>query len=39
MIRLIMKKTGGPTDIKVDTEFTNWNQVSHYASRVQNELC
>lgn len=39
MIRLIMKKTGGPTDTKVDTEFTNWNQVSYYASRVQNELC
>lgn len=38
MIRLIMKKTGGPTDTKIDTEFTNWNQVSGYAKRVQKEL-
>lgn len=38
MIRLIMKKTGGPIDTQVDTEFTNWEQVVNYAQSVKEEI-
>ncbi|WEG73630.1 menaquinone-dependent protoporphyrinogen IX dehydrogenase [Vagococcus intermedius] len=30
MIKLIMKLTDGPTDTSVDTEFTDWSQISDY---------
>lgn len=34
MIQLIMKITDGPTDASVDLEFTNWEDVSHYAQKI-----
>ncbi len=34
MIQLIMKITGGPTDPKVDTEFTDWARVKKFAETV-----
>jgi menaquinone-dependent protoporphyrinogen oxidase len=33
-IRLIMKLTGGPTDLHTNTEFTDWDEVKRYAGRV-----
>lgn len=38
MIQLIMKITNGPTDSKVDLEFTDWQQVSKFAKRVNQEI-
>lgn len=37
MIQLIMKITEGPTDASVDLEFTNWEDVSSYADKVNSE--
>lgn len=34
MIRLIMYMTHGPTDPGSATDFTNWNQVNHFANTV-----
>ncbi len=38
MIRLIMKLTGGPTDITEDTEFTDWNRVREFAGQLSEDL-
>lgn len=35
-IRLIMTLTKGPTDLKTNTEFTNWDEVRRFAGRVSN---
>lgn len=36
MIQLIMWLTNGPTDPKAVIEFTDWNQVSDFARRIEN---
>ncbi|MDV7106332.1 menaquinone-dependent protoporphyrinogen IX dehydrogenase [Vibrio sp. TH_r3] len=36
MIQLIMKVTGGETDTTKEIEYTNWNKVSDFASRINN---
>jgi menaquinone-dependent protoporphyrinogen oxidase len=33
-IRLIMTITKGPTDLKTNTEFTNWEEVRRFAGRI-----
>ncbi|MEX6631853.1 flavodoxin domain-containing protein, partial [Providencia rettgeri] len=32
MIRLIMKMTDGPTDPNTEIEYTNWENVTQFAS-------
>lgn len=34
MIRLIMKMTGGETDIRKEVVYTDWNQVSQFAHEI-----
>lgn len=34
MIRLIMKMTGGETDIRKEVVYTDWNQVSQFAREI-----
>jgi menaquinone-dependent protoporphyrinogen oxidase len=34
IIRFIMKITGGPTDPKSTTEFTDWNRIKEFGNRV-----
>ena len=36
MIQFIMKITGGETDTTKEIEYTNWNKVSDFASRINN---
>ncbi|TDQ56755.1 menaquinone-dependent protoporphyrinogen oxidase [Mesocricetibacter intestinalis] len=36
MIRLIMKITGGETDIRKEIEYTDWDKVRHFAELVAN---
>jgi menaquinone-dependent protoporphyrinogen oxidase len=36
IIRLIMKMTGGPTDLRSCVEFTAWNAVDEIAARIVN---
>ncbi|MFC6347722.1 menaquinone-dependent protoporphyrinogen IX dehydrogenase [Vagococcus carniphilus] len=38
MIQLIMKITKGPTDSRVDLEFTDWQQVTQFAERINQEI-
>lgn len=38
MIRLIMKLTGGPTDITQNTEFTDWRRVKAFAEQLNQDL-
>ena len=38
MIQLIMKLTGGPTDLSQDTEFTNWVRVKRFADTVSTDM-
>ncbi len=38
MIRLIMKLTGGPTDITQNTEFTDWKRVKAFAEQLNQDL-
>ncbi|HSN73213.1 MAG TPA: menaquinone-dependent protoporphyrinogen IX dehydrogenase [Steroidobacteraceae bacterium] len=35
IIRFIMRLTGGPTDLSTNIEFTNWDEVRRFATRVQ----
>ncbi|MGX7058434.1 menaquinone-dependent protoporphyrinogen IX dehydrogenase [Vagococcus humatus] len=37
MIQFIMKLTEGPTDPQVDSEFTDWKQVTSYANQLNHE--
>lgn len=34
MIQLIMKITGGETDMTKEVEYTNWQKVSEFASEI-----
>ncbi len=34
LIRLIMKLTGGPTDLNTNMEFTNWEEVKDFADKL-----
>jgi len=38
MIRLIMKLTGGPTDVTEDTEFTDWKRVRAFAEQLNQDF-
>ena len=38
MIRMIMKITGGPTDVRYNTEFTDWNRVKQFAEQLDRDL-
>ena len=38
MIRLIMKLTGGPTDITQNTEFTDWKRVKVFAEQLNQDF-
>lgn len=38
MIQLIMKITGGPTDTRQDTEFTDWKRVRDFAAQVDQDF-
>lgn len=38
MIRLIMKLTGGPTDVTQDTEFTDWKRVMAFAEQINHDF-
>lgn len=38
MIRLIMKITGGPTDLSQESEFTDWERVREFARLIEQDL-
>ncbi|WP_066017302.1 menaquinone-dependent protoporphyrinogen IX dehydrogenase [Endozoicomonas atrinae] len=38
MIRLIMKLTGGPTDVTQNTEFTDWKRVKAFAEQLNQDF-
>lgn len=38
MIKLIMKLTGGPTDITENTEFTDWKRVKTFAEQLDQDF-